>query len=288
MNKQIGSEYIRSNFRPDDRIAVVVMKKSDPKPPDQRVASAEQVASERFQSWLRYMNRERHEVYISMNTIKGTSNGRRKTDIAEIRHVYLDLDKNGPAALKALREREDLPTPNHVLESSPGKYQVVWRVEQFDAGQAEALMRGLVRDLGADPAATDSTRVLRLPGLYNHKYAAPHFVTVENLTDDVYTPARFPDYGTEDFAGRSRDSSTATGGENRGTHAGNSQSERDWAYAKRALERGEEPQAVIRAIASYRSDKPNPQYYAAHTVEKAAAALTRSGARTQDGYSSER
>ena len=166
MNKQIGSEYIRSNFRPDDRVAVVVMKKSDPKPPDQRVATAEQVASERFQSWLRYRNRERFEVYISMNTIKATSNGRRKSDIAEIRHVYLDLDKNGPAALKALREREDLPTPNHVLESSPGKYQVVWRVEQFEADQAEALMRGMVRDLGADPAATDSTRVLRLPGLY--------------------------------------------------------------------------------------------------------------------------
>ena len=166
MNKQIGSEYIRSNFRPDDRVAVVVLKKSDAKPPGQRVATAEQVASERFQSWLRYKNRERFEVYISMNTIKPTSMGRRKSDIADIRHVYLDLDKNGPAALKALREQDDLPMPNHVLETSPRKYQVVWRVEQFDADQAEALMRGMVRHLGADPAATDSTRVLRLPGLY--------------------------------------------------------------------------------------------------------------------------
>jgi hypothetical protein len=288
MNKQIGSDYIRSNFRPDDRVAVVVMKKSDAKPPDQRVATAQQVASDRFQSWLRYMNREKFEVYISMNTIKATSNGRRKSDIAEIRHVYLDLDKNGAAALRALREREDLPTPNHVLESSPGKYQVVWRVEQFDADHAEALMRRMVRELGADPAATDSTRVLRLPGLYNHKYAAPHFVTVENLTDEVYTPTKFPDYGTDEFTARSQGPSAVAVGERRPSAGGHSQSERDWAYAKRALERGDQPEAVIRAIATFRSDKPNPRYYAAHTVEKAAASLTRSSGRAQDGFSSER
>ena len=125
MNKQIASDYIRTNFRPDDRVAVVLLRKSDAKPPDQRVVTAEQVASDRFQSFLRYRNRERFEIYISMNTIKGTSKSRTKSDIAAIRHVYLDLDKNGPAALKALRSREDLPTPNHILESSPEKYQVV-------------------------------------------------------------------------------------------------------------------------------------------------------------------
>jgi hypothetical protein len=113
-------------------------------------------------------------------------------------------------------------------------------------------------------------------------------VTVENLTDEVYTPAKFPDYGSDEFTARSQESSVGTAGERRPSYGGHSQSERDWAYAKRALERGEQPEAVIRAIAAYRSDKPNPQYYAAHTVEKAAAALTRSTARTPDGFSSER
>ena len=56
----------------------------------------------------------------------------------------------------------------------------------------------------------------------------------------------------------------------RKTHPGISQSERDWAYAKRALARGEDPEAVIQAIATFRSDKPNPQYYARLTVTKAA------------------
>jgi hypothetical protein len=283
MNKQIASDYIRANFQPEDRLAVVLMNKREAKPPDQRVASAEQITSDRFQAWLRYANREKHEVYISMNTIKAASKGRKKSDIAEIRHVYLDLDKNGAAAVDALRNRDDLPTPNHILESSPGKFQVVWRVEQFEPDQAEALMRGMVRDLGADPAATDSTRVLRIPGFVNHKYATPHYVTVQNLTDEVYTPAKFPDYGSNDFSGRSRQAPDAGGAGGSRCVGGHSQSERDWAYAKRALERGEQPDAVSRAIESYRTDKPNPRYYAEHTVEKALAALDRASGVREEG-----
>jgi len=49
-----------------------------------------------------------------------------------------------------------------------------------------------------------------------------------------------------------------------------SQSEADWAYAKRALARGDDPQEIMRRIADYRAqDKADPQYYARHTVTKA-------------------
>jgi hypothetical protein len=48
------------------------------------------------------------------------------------------------------------------------------------------------------------------------------------------------------------------------------QSERDWAFAKRALARGDDPEEVIRRIADYRADeKSDPDYYARHTVAKA-------------------
>ena len=57
---------------------------------------------------------------------------------------------------------------------------------------------------------------------------------------------------------------------------GITQSERDWAFAKRALGRGEDPQEVVRAIARFRTDKPNPQYYAEHTVHKAQASIENS------------
>ena len=53
-----------------------------------------------------------------------------------------------------------------------------------------------------------------------------------------------------------------------------SQSEHDWAFAKRALARGDDPEVVIQRIADYRSDdKGDPNYYARRTVTKALAEL---------------
>jgi hypothetical protein len=53
-----------------------------------------------------------------------------------------------------------------------------------------------------------------------------------------------------------------------------SQSERDWAYAKRSLARGDPEDLVVAAIASHRRyDKHNPQYYAELTVHKARESL---------------
>jgi hypothetical protein len=58
-----------------------------------------------------------------------------------------------------------------------------------------------------------------------------------------------------------------------GTRAG-CQSEADWAYAKRALFRGDDPETIIQRIADYRADdKGDPLYYARHTVQKAQAEL---------------
>src|SRR5687767_8379147 len=138
MDKEAAPKYIRSNFRADDRLAVVLIHKSSGNVV-QRLSSAEQIASDEFQRWLRYMNREKHEIYVSMNALEPEAGGRTKRDVAEVRHVYLDFDVKGNEAVQALRTRDDLPTPNHLIESSPGKWQVVWRVEGFDANQAEAL-----------------------------------------------------------------------------------------------------------------------------------------------------
>jgi hypothetical protein len=52
-----------------------------------------------------------------------------------------------------------------------------------------------------------------------------------------------------------------------------SQSELDWAYAKRKLAMGVDPEKVIQAIAEYRPDKWNPEAYAKRTVEKALAEI---------------
>ena len=281
MDKQIAKDYIRANFREDDRLAVVLVHKRSGHI-TQRIGTAERIASDQFQAWLRYMNREKNEVYIAMNVLNPEAHGRTKADVAEIRHLYLDFDHNGDEALKAMKERSDLPTPNHLITSSPGRYQAIWRVEGFGKEQAEGLMRAMVRDLGADPAATDSSRVMRIPGFYNHKRATPNFVTIQNLNDNVYRPEQFPNLAADDPA-RMLVRAQSFELRSRPTGTPESQSERDWRFALRSLSRGKDPDAVMRDIEAYRPDKANPGYYARHTVEKALGVLkTSSSVRPDD------
>jgi hypothetical protein len=57
-------------------------------------------------------------------------------------------------------------------------------------------------------------------------------------------------------------------------HGHRSQSEADWAFAKRALARGDTADQVIQRIADYRADdKADPLYYARLTVIKAQLSL---------------
>lgn len=43
-----------------------------------------------------------HIIYISQNSLRESATGRTKAEIAAIRHVYLDLDNDGPKALAAI------------------------------------------------------------------------------------------------------------------------------------------------------------------------------------------
>ena len=164
----IASSYLREAFEPGDRLAVVVISRRHGGM-IQRIAPVERLAAEDCQRWLRYMNERAYEIYVTMNALKDSARGRTREDVGAVRHVYLDLDEDGEVTLERLLARSDLPKPNHVLTTFPGKYQVVWRVEGFSLGQAETLQRGLARETGADPAATGSSRVLRLPGFYDHR-----------------------------------------------------------------------------------------------------------------------
>src|SRR5256884_9715142 len=79
-----------------------------------------------------------------------------------------------------------VPAANYTINTSPGKYQLVWRVENVSPVQAEALLRAMARTSGGDPAATDSTRVLRIPGFKNRKYETEFLVEAEKHSDRVY------------------------------------------------------------------------------------------------------
>jgi len=232
------------------------------------MSKAETIASLRFQSWLAGQSVSGYDVFMGMNPIKDGAYSRTKENIKDIRHVYLDLDRNGDQALQEIRNSTQVAAPNFVLDTSPGKHQVVWKVSGFSQDEAETLLHNLANKFGGDLAATDSTRVLRLPGFANHKLPEEFIVQARQESDAVYTLRDFTI--DEDSPETPRHSGDYRQRERTTPADHKSQSEHDWAYAKRALSRGDDPEVVIQRIADYRSaDKDDPDYYARHTVMKA-------------------
>ncbi|HEV2402143.1 MAG TPA: DNA-primase RepB domain-containing protein [Candidatus Sulfotelmatobacter sp.] len=266
------SEYILDNFKPSDRIAVLLRNRATEEVL-QRIASAKDVAAHDFQEWLTKRNRGGFDIYIGMNTLKEGACTRTKRDILEIRHVYLDLDYRGPEALKAIHNSDDIPKPNFVLDTSPGKHQVIWKIEDATPQEAEDLQQRMAHEFAGDIAATDASRVLRLPAFANTKYSAECLVRATKHSDQTYN---LRDFKFTSGPVKSDRTSEQNPSRSSGSRETLSQSERDWAYAKRALARGDDPEEIIRHISDYRADdKHDPQYYARLTVEKAQAEVTR-------------
>ena len=116
-----------------------------------------------------------------MNAPQHHASTRTKEDIEKISHVYLDIDHGGTASLEAFENSDLVPRPNYVLNTSPEKYQVVWKVEGMTIEEAEALNHAMVREFDGNPALLDSTRVLRLPGFANNKYEADFYAAQDEL-----------------------------------------------------------------------------------------------------------
>lgn len=276
-------DYINENFKLDDWLAIVAINRKNGKVV-QRMAPARIIVRPDYQRWLRFLNVNGFDVYMSLNTFKVGARRRTKKDLKEIRHLYLDLDEDGARKLEAIRQDEAVPALNCVLNTSPGKFQVIWRVEGIGREQAEIMLRGLVLRFGGDPAATDSTRVFRLPGFNNKKYAEDFRVTIGREAPAVQV------YRSDDFKIQGEDRlvvqpvSASPGSPRPYNGQSPSQSERDWHYAIRKLMAGVDPEQIIQDIACYRSRdrydnadpakliapaKPKPNYYAERTVNRA-------------------
>jgi hypothetical protein len=114
--------------------------------------------------------------------------------------------------------------------------------------------------------------VLRVPGFANRKYNEKFLVRAVQESDQVYHLHHFAAY--EDSPDAPRRPEEHSGHTRRMLPGHRSQSEADWAYAKRALARGDDPEDVIRRIADFRADdKYAPDSYARRTVTKARAEL---------------
>jgi len=184
--------FLRTAFRPDDWIAVL-LKSHDTGGSAQRVGPMSLIASPKFQAWLRAENARRFSVFVSVNAIRPQRKARTRDAIGEIRHVFLDADRDGPGVVDAIAGRRDLPPPSCVMHSSPNRVHVLWRVSGFTKEQVEALQKQLAAELGTDKAATSCAQVTRVPAFFNHKYRPGPIVTAEYAPGRrIFNPRDFP------------------------------------------------------------------------------------------------
>jgi hypothetical protein len=108
-----------------------------------------------------------------------------------------------------------------------------------------------------------------VPGFLNRKYDPSHVVTVEYPSDSTYRPADFR------LDNALLESALTPYGLARMYPTGkNTHSEQDWAWVVQQLSHGEDAGKLTLTLASRRSDKPNPLYYAQRTIDIASARLS--------------
>jgi len=119
-----------------------------------------------------------HNIYFCVNLLSESK--RVKANAMPTNLVWADLDTCAPDKL-------DIP-PQCVIESSPGRYQAIWRMNsKVDPLIAENYSRRIAyqyAELGVDKSGHDLTQLLRVPGTFNFKYGiGGETPGVELLTD---------------------------------------------------------------------------------------------------------
>jgi RepB DNA-primase from phage plasmid len=267
MNTSIAREFLTRCFAPGDTIAVLLRRES-PASTTQRIVALEKVLASRYLAWLVYENANGANVYMAANPLRFGSRKRTKESIAEVRHLYIDIDVDGEARLAALRASDEVPIPTAIIGTSQGKYQVLWRVESFDFVDQEQMLKRLAIAFGGDPACTDCNRVIRCPGFHNRKYKPAHTVTVEYPSDLIYPPTAFQFDDLVPNTMLPLRGVALSFQAKKHTH-----SEQDWTWVLCELTGGKDAAELTRALASRRADKPNPLYYAQRTVDMASSRL---------------
>src|SRR5579871_4888427 len=267
MDLKSAQEFLSRCFSPAETIALL-LRREEPATVTQRIVTLETVLAPRYLRWLFHENANGANIYVAANPLRAGSQKRTKESIASVRHLYIDIDTDGDARLASLRASDEVPTPTAILSTSPGKYQVLWRAEGFDFDTQESTLKQLAIAFGGDSACTDRNRVLRLPGFLNRKYDPVHCVTVEYPCASIWTPLDFhletviPNVVlfSDTIPLRKKPGKQST-------------SENDWAWVSTELAEGKDAMTLTRELASRRSDKPNPLYYAHRTVDVASARL---------------
>lgn len=131
----------------------------------------------------------KYDVYFCAQLL--TEKRRTKETVAEkLTALWADLDTCQPDSLKV--------APSIVVESSPGRWQAIWRLDEpIDKFEAEKLSHRIAlyhKGDGCDQSGWDLTQLLRVPFTRNYKYDPAPMVEVGNVRAGYYRVADFHDY----------------------------------------------------------------------------------------------
>src|SRR5208283_5089506 len=90
--------------------------------------------------------------------------GDKDTDVIGIRAVFADLDG---APLESVTDNR--LAPHIIVESSPGRYHVYWKVSEFPLERFTPLQKAIAGRFNGDNSVVNPSRVMRLPGFYHLK-----------------------------------------------------------------------------------------------------------------------
>jgi hypothetical protein len=198
--------YLNKLFEPGDRICIMAIHSTEEWAPGQAKTnsyfqSLEMTVAEDSLPMLDGLQKQGWHLYVCMSPLVEGSTRRTKDRVAAVRSVYCEADENGLAVREEMRKAvaaEEIPVPHYVIESSPGKFQFIWLVEEFaTTAQQEQMNSSLQVRFKTDPASVDCVRVLRLPGFKNLKPVyGPDFPTSRIVFENKKNTPR---YRPEDF-----------------------------------------------------------------------------------------
>lgn len=126
-------------------------------------------------------------IFVTIN--QTNLHGSRTEDIRSIRAVFADADTVG---FDYSTMAKKLP-PHCVIESSPGKRHIYWMIEgNFPLDKFTPIQTAIARQYGTDPAVSNVSRIMRLPGS-THQKGNPFQTRIIEINSDM------PRYSTDDI-----------------------------------------------------------------------------------------
>jgi hypothetical protein len=193
----VFKRFIETHFAPEDNICFTLIDPTKKQHTKNIFVQRADAVDAAFVKKLHEQNSV-YNVYVGMNAyspaLSGEVNkdGRTEDNVVAIRNLYADADHDAAKSLSAILSSDDVPSNvTDILQSSPGKYQFIWRVQDMPKSDAKNILKAIAHTFNTDTAVTDVARVLRVPGFKNIKYSEQPVVGIISHSDQTFTHADF-------------------------------------------------------------------------------------------------